>query len=95
MDHGNQPTQYIEVRSALYETQVIERLARMEVKLDNLTLTDANHDKRIDLVESKLGPNADHETRLRKLEKTMWIIAGAAAAGGGTAGGLIATLVGG
>lgn len=46
---------------------VVERLARIETKLD-----------------VQLTTQADHETRLRRLERALWIAAGFSMAGGAT-----------
>lgn len=54
-----------------FETQVVERLARMETKIDHI---------------------ADHETRIRTLERMIWIAAGAATAGGGVVGAALGNL---
>lgn len=53
--------------------------------------------ERLVRIETKLDlANAsatDHETRIRRLERSMWLAAGAAAAGGGIVGQLIAPLI--
>lgn len=53
--------------------------------------------ERLVRIETKLDAfntsNGDHETRIRRLEKSMWLIAGAAAAGGGIVGQLLAPLI--
>lgn len=53
--------------------------------------------ERLVRIETKLDlANAsatDHETRIRRLERSMWLAAGAAAAGGGLIGQLIAPLI--
>lgn len=59
-----------------------ERLVRVETKLDQLLA-------RIIPVQD------DHETRLRKLERMIWIATGAALAGGGAAGAIASQLTGG
>lgn len=51
------------------EREVLDRLTRIETKLDV-----AN------------GRVDDHETRLRKLERAVWLAAGFATAGGGVLG---------
>ena len=62
------------------EPSEVERLVRIETKLDIL-------------VESTEKRGADHETRLRALEKVKWIIIGGSAVTGGAAG-LIAKAMG-
>lgn len=52
---------------------IIERLARMETKLDGITEKLTGHAERL----------ADHETRLQKLERYVWLAVGAAGAAGG------------
>lgn len=49
------------------EASILERLARIETKLDVWHTT-----------------HADHETRIRSLERKIWLAMGAAAVGGGT-----------
>lgn len=51
----------------------IERLVRIETKLDGLVQTTGER-------------GIDHETRLRALEKAKWLIVGAATVSGGAAG---------
>lgn len=60
------------------DREVLDRLVRIETKLD-LSIS------RVD----------DHETRLRRLERVMWIAAGAAATGGGIVGAIIRQAIGG
>lgn len=74
---------------------VIERLIRIETKLDVVRedQTDQEHRLRALEVDNAPGGHADHETRIRRLERSMWLIAGAAAAGGGVAGQLLAGLI--
>jgi hypothetical protein len=45
---------------------ILERLARLEAKLDIL-------------ISSVAARNADHENRIRNLERRQWFVAGAAA----------------
>lgn len=58
--------------------EVLDRLTRIEVKLD-----------------SQLTHISDHEGRLRRLERTVWIAMGAAAAIGGAAGSIAQQAMGG
>lgn len=52
------------------ELQRVERLARVEVKLDTLT-------KKVDDLDEKLVKRVgDHETRLVKVERIIWLISG-------------------
>lgn len=54
--------------------------------------------ERLVRIETKLDAyntsNADHETRLRRLERALWIAVGAAGVGGGVIGQLLAPLIG-
>lgn len=56
---------------------VVDRLARIEVKLDQA-----------------LASTSDHETRIRRLERAIWLAVGFASAGGGAAGAVISKLIG-
>ncbi|RNL63657.1 hypothetical protein EFK50_07900 [Nocardioides marmoriginsengisoli] len=49
-------------------------------------------DTKLDLI---LANDRDHETRIRRLERWIWLATGAAAAGGGVGGGLLAKVMGG
>lgn len=60
------------------EAEVLERLTRIEVKLD-----------------TAIARGDDHETRIRRLERIVWIAAGAAATGGGLVGAIIQQATGG
>ena len=73
-----------------YQLQVVDRLARIETKIDAKFEV---HDKRLAELET-LVPDLDHETRIRKLERMIWAAAGAAAAGGGFIGNLIGQATG-
>lgn len=54
--------------------------------------------ERLVRIETKLDlantSSADHESRIRRLERSMWLAAGAAAAAGGVIGQLVAPLIG-
>jgi hypothetical protein len=65
-----------------------ERLIRIEAKLDAWNLTATAHETRSDQIHQ------DHESRIRKLERSVWLMAGAAAAVGGGAGALLAPVIG-
>ncbi|MEU9888678.1 hypothetical protein [Sphaerisporangium sp. NPDC051011] len=60
------------------DREVLDRLVRIETKLD-----------------MAINRGDDHETRLRKLERLVWIAAGAAATGGGVVGAIVRQAVGG
>lgn len=67
--------------TALGGQELADRMARIEIKLDVILL--------------QMGPVVvDHESRLQKLERMIWIVAGTAIAGGGTIGTLAAYLQG-
>lgn len=74
---------------------VIERLIRIDTKLDTVISQQSDHEGRIRALESDNvhGGHQDHETRIRRLERTVWLIAGASAAGGGVAGQLLSGLI--
>jgi hypothetical protein len=58
--------------------EVLERLVRIEVKLDT-QLTRAD----------------DHETRIRRMERALWLASGGAAAAGGVLGTIAQQIMGG
>lgn len=58
-----------------------ERLVRVETKLDQL-------------LDRIIPAQEDHETRIRKLERMIWVATGAALAGGGAAGALASQIMG-
>lgn len=69
--------------------------ARMDGKLDVLTNASQDHEARLRTVEATVNGDgdataklADHESRMRLLERKLYMLAGAAAVGG-TAGGTI------
>lgn len=86
---------------------LIERMIRIEAKLDTYNQNHADHEGRIRLLEEKSGKVdviegrlssgattfADHETRLRGLEQFRWKQAGAYAVVG-IVGGALGSIVG-
>jgi hypothetical protein len=60
------------------DQEVLERLTRIETKLD-----------------AAISRGDDHEHRLRRLERAVWVATGAAAAVGGAVGSVAHHLVGG
>lgn len=66
-----------------------ERLARMEAKLDALLEKLTVNDIRV------TADLADHETRIRKLERAVWTAAGAGLVGGSAVATVINQLMGG
>ena len=74
---------------------LFERLVRIEAKLDLSHTTHDDHEGRLRALEQDNvhGGHEDHEGRLRRLERSVWLFTGAAAAGGGVAGQLIAGLI--
>lgn len=79
-----------------FETRVLdglqgltERMVRVETKLDRL---DA-HEVRLTSLEQAV-PNQDHESRLRQLERAIWIASGTALAGGGVLGTILSNVTG-
>lgn len=65
----------------------VERDVEREV-LDRLVSIETKLDVSISRVD-------DHETRIRRLERAVWVAAGAAAAGGGVIGSLAQQIMGG
>jgi hypothetical protein len=74
---------------------LFERLIRIETKLDVSNANAADHEGRLRALEltTPTGGHQDHEIRIRRVERSVWLIAGAAAAGGGIVGQLIAPLL--
>jgi len=74
---------------------LIERMIRIETKLDVFNQNGADHESRIRVLETDNTPGGhqDHEGRIRRLERSVWLAAGAAAAGGGIVGQIIAPLI--
>lgn len=66
-----------------------ERLASIEAKLDALLDKLTTNDARVQVNIT------DHESRIRRLERAVWIATGAATAAGGTVGAVAAQLMGG
>ncbi len=91
---------------------LVERMIRIEAKLDTFNANHQDHEGRIRVTESQQATMsgqlasldgrlasgastfADHETRLRGLERRMWITAGVALLGGGVMGAVIGPLLG-
>lgn len=75
---------------------MLERLIRIEAKLDESRSSETDHEARIRALEQDNTPggHTDHETRIRRLERSVYIIAGAAAAGGGIVGSILGPLIG-
>lgn len=87
---------------------LIERMIRIEAKLDTYNNNHADHETRVrvleersaklDIIEGRLQSGvttfADHEARLRGLERRMWLTAGVALLGGGFVGAVLGPLLG-
>lgn len=74
---------------------ITERLVRMETKIDFVSERLAHNESRLLSLEKLVGNGtADHEVRIRKLEKFVWLAMGFAAAGGGVVGSLMTNLMG-
>lgn len=87
---------------------LVERMIRIEAKLDTYNQNHADHEGRIRLLEERAGKLdniegrlqsgvqtfGDHETRLRSLERRMWLTAGVALLGGGFVGVVLGPLLG-
>lgn len=46
-------------------------------------------------LDQALANHADHESRIRRLERALWMVGGLASAGGGSLGALLTHLTGG
>lgn len=78
---------------------LLERLIRIETKLDDSHNSAADHEVRIRALEAERHPDHetrlnDHENRIRRVERSVWIAAGACAAAGGVLGSLVGPLIG-
>lgn len=78
---------------------LLERLIRIETKLDDSHTSSADHEARIRALESERHPEHqvrlnDHETRLRRVERSVWVAAGACAAAGGVLGSILGPIIG-
>lgn len=87
---------------------LVERMIRIEAKLDTYNTSHADHEGRIRLLEAASGTLAniegrlqsgvttfsDHEQRLRGLERRMWLTAGIALIGGAILGAVVGPLLG-
>ena len=87
---------------------LVERMIRIEAKLDTYNQNHADHEGRIRLLEERAGKIdniegrlqtgvqtfADHENRLRGLERRMWLTAGVALLGGSFVGVVLGPLLG-
>lgn len=75
---------------------LIERMIRIETKLDVYNDGHQDHETRLRVLETDNTPGGhqDHETRIRRMEKSLWLLAGVAAAGGGVVGSIIGPLIG-
>lgn len=71
-----------------------ERMVRVETKLDSATNRLDSHEIRLSAIEKSV-PDPDHEARLRKLERAVWIAGGIALAGGGALGSILSSITGG
>lgn len=88
------------------DPDAVQLLTRLEVKVDSLLARDDDHEARLRALEQRAAtppepPSthveklADHEVRLRGLERWRWLMTGIAAAGGGAIGAAATTLLGG
>lgn len=75
-----------------WNVQVLERLVRMETKIDYLSDRSSRNELRLDQLERSSGPNPDHESRIRALEQFRWRLAGIAMGIGAVSGGVIGAL---
>ena len=78
------------------ELALFERLIRIETKLDGYNTNATDHETRLRALEQDNVPGGhlDHESRIRRMERSLWLLAGAAAAGGGIVGSIVGPLIG-
>lgn len=73
--------------------QVLERLVRMETKIDYLSERLGKNEGRLADLEKVAGhPHPDHETRIRALEQFRWRLVGIAMGFGAASGGIAAAI---
>lgn len=70
-----------------------QRMVRVETKLDVANTRLDAHEARLITLERSI-PDADHEARIRKLERAIWIASGTALAGGGVLGSVLSSITG-
>ena len=68
-------------------------LVRIDAKLDVVTRNQTDHETRLRMLEA--NTHTDHDARISKLEKWIWLATGVAAASGGAIGTLATGLVNG
>ena len=87
---------------------LIERMIRIETKLDVIGQNHTDHEGRLRLLEASSAAVAniegrlqsgvttfnDHESRLRSLERRMWVTAGVALLGGSVVGAVLGPILG-
>lgn len=88
---------------------LIEMRTQLGILVVQTSSQHSDHESRIRALEQRVDPPpashghqledhdhqlVDHETRMRKLERAVWLWAGAAAAGGGGVGAFLATVIG-
>lgn len=79
------------------EDSVETQLAVINTKLDILIEQRSDHEGRLRAIEEIVLPAdklADRDRRIRSLEQFKWLLAGAALAGGGSAGAVAAKFLG-
>ena len=74
---------------------LLERLVRIETKLDIANGNSLDHEGRIRALEEDnvRGGHTDHEGRLRKLERSGWMLAGAIGLAGGGVGSFVGPFI--
>lgn len=88
---------------------LIEMRTQLSILVAQTSTQHSDHEGRIRVLEKRVDPPPathgqqledhvhrleDHESRMRKLERAVWLWAGAAAAGGGGLGAFLATVLG-
>jgi hypothetical protein len=77
------------------DPQTLERLVRIETKMDFVVDSFKSQESRITALEKlQDAPHPDHESRIRKLERVVWIASGIALAGGGALGTILSNVTG-
>lgn len=72
---------------------MIERLVAIETKIDHINSSINSHEIRINKLENSI-PHKDHEDRIRRIERVVWLATGAAGVVGGAIGKVLPALGG-
>lgn len=77
---------------------LLERLIRIETKLDDSRTDFNDHESRIRQLEAERNPTldhrvSDHETRLRRVERSIWMASGVVGLTGAVLGSVLGPLI--